>query len=307
MGMEFPRGLGPAAFESAVVNHALGRFRQFDPMMACLSGVMVVLGIVHVPIAWWSHQPWDGAISWRKPILFGISGGLTLGSLAWVWSYLPRRPWDDAAKKIVSMSLMIEIGLITLQIWRGQPSHFNRSTWWNARIDEATLLLITLVVAVIGWITLRSMGKIHAEPVTAMSIRAGMCFLSISCALGYLTSIVGYQNIEASLPPERFGSAGVLKFPHGACLHAIQTLPLLVWIRSAMGQSATTSNMRHWIAAHSAYLAYAVWQTSRGLGRSQPDAIGAVLLILAGILSLLAWWPTGSPRVLCGCGIGKFR
>jgi hypothetical protein len=273
------------------MTHVAQSGKELDRMMAFIAGIMILSGLAHVPIWWWSGQTWDGVISWRKPILFGISGGLTLWSLAWVWSLLPQASWDDVTRRIASFFLLTEVTLITFQIWRGQPSHFNRTSWWNARIDEATLFFITIVVVIIGWVTIRSMGRINTDSVTAMSIRAGMIFLAISCLLGYVTSFVGYQLMNASFSPEKIGSAGSLKFPHGACLHAIQTLPLLVWVRRAMDLPATSFHMRHWIGAHAAYLSYAVWQTSQGLGRWQPDSIGVILLVFTAINSLFAWWP----------------
>lgn len=296
--MELSCWLGYSLSEQVGMTHPPRNDEEIDPILASIAGIMILIGLAHLPLWWWSGQPWEGAVSWRKPILFGISGGLTLWSLAWVWSLLPQYSWDDIVRRVLAISLSLEIGLITLQIWRGEPSHFNRSTWWNARLDEATLLLITIVVLIILWITARSMGSIATEPVTSLSIRAGMLLLVASSALGYMTSIVGYQQIDASLPPETFGSAGSLKFPHGATLHAIQTLPLLVWIRGALGLPATLLSMRFWIGAHMAYLIYAIWQTSQGLGRMQPNPIGTLLIVLAVVLGLLAWWPSkGQPRV----------
>jgi hypothetical protein len=273
------------------MTRSAGRDSKIDRFLVAMACIMILAGLAHLPIWWWSGQPWEGSISWRKPILFGVSGGLTLWSLAWVWSLLPPFSGDGLAKKVLAVSLVLEVGLIMLQIWRGEPSHFNRSTWWNARVDDVTLVLITVVVLLIISITARSMGRLYTEPVMALAVRAGMLMLVVSSALGYVTSIVGYRLLESSLPPETFGAAGSLKFPHGALLHAIQTLPALVWIRQAIGRPATLTSMRYWIGAHTVYLVYAVWQTSQGFARLQPNLVGTTLIALTGVLGLVAWWP----------------
>ena len=57
--------------------------------LAILGVVLVASGIGHLPVWAVLGGAWEGPVTWRKPILFGISGGLTAISLGWVWSLLP--------------------------------------------------------------------------------------------------------------------------------------------------------------------------------------------------------------------------
>jgi hypothetical protein len=43
------------------------------------------------------------------------------------------------------------------------------------------------------------------------------------------------MRVAAGLEPERYGAAGVPKFPHGAVIHALQWLPLLAWAARRAG------------------------------------------------------------------------
>lgn len=50
--------------------------------------------------------------------------------------------------------MLAEVGLITIQQWRGVPSHFNRSTDFDATIllwIEGLILFATLVIADLTW------------------------------------------------------------------------------------------------------------------------------------------------------------
>lgn len=58
--------------------------------MYVLGLILVGSGLFHVLVFLFSEGSWAGPISWRKPILFGISGGLTTISVGWVMGYLPQ-------------------------------------------------------------------------------------------------------------------------------------------------------------------------------------------------------------------------
>jgi hypothetical protein len=68
-----------------------------------------------------------------------------------------------------------------------------------------------------------------------LAARAGLVLLVISCVLGIWVSVHGDMRVAAGLEPERYGAAGVPKFPHGAVIHALQWLPLLAWAARRAG------------------------------------------------------------------------
>jgi hypothetical protein len=78
------------------------------------------------------------------------------------------------------------------------------------------------------------------QPVTLpadmlLAARAGLVLLVISCLLGIWVSVYGDMRVAAELEPERYGAAGVPKFPHGAMIHALQWLPMLAWAARRAG------------------------------------------------------------------------
>ena len=193
-------------------------------------------GVAHLVIWGVLGGPWEGPVTWRKPILFGISGGLTSLSLGWAWSKLPWR-WGDAwLAASIAWALLVEVALIDLQAWRGVASHFNRSTPLDSWLYDTMGVLILWVTLVAVDLTIRFFRQptgLAADMLLA--IRAGLVLLVISCLLGIWVSVHGDMRVAAGLEPERYGAAGVPKFPHGAVIHALQWLPMLAWAARQTG------------------------------------------------------------------------
>lgn len=99
--------------------------------------------------------------------------------------------------RLTAWALLIEVALIDLQRWRSVASHFNRRTPLDSWLYDVMGGLILAVTAVIIDLTVR-----WCRP----------------------------------RPPEIFGMAGVVKFPHGVVIHAIQWLPFIAWASLRGGQ-----------------------------------------------------------------------
>jgi hypothetical protein len=107
----------------------------------------------------------------------------------------------------------------------------------------------------------------HRDP------RAGQLAL---VGLVLLASGLVHAVVWAGLDPERYGAAGVPKFPHGAVIHAIQWLPAIAWAARRAGWSPRA---RAWLVAaatlaSAAILAYALGQTLAGRGRFEFGTAG---------------------------------
>jgi hypothetical protein len=257
--------------------------------LAILGAVMVASGLAHLPVWAVLGGPWEGPVTWRKPILFGISGGLTAVSLGWVWSMLPRRRGDVMLAWATAWALFVEVLLIDVQRWRGVGSHFNRDTPLDSFLFDAMGALIVAVTLVIADLTLRLL--VRRPPVPAdmlLAARSGMLLLLVSCLLGIWVGALGETRMEARLDPVRLGAAGVPKFPHGVVIHAVQWLPALAW---AMRQAGIAAAARLRLVAAAAVgstllLVYALVQTA--LGRARFDVVPATAALLAAAVVGLA-------------------
>jgi len=211
------------------------RDRRAMPL-AVIGLLLVASGLAHLGVWAVLGGPWEGAVSWRKPILFGISGGLTSLSLGWAWSKLPCR-WGDAwLAASVAWALFVEVTLIDLQAWRGVASHFNRTTPFDSWLYDAMGVLILWVTLVAVDLTVRFFRQPTGLATDMLlAVRSGFVLLVISCLLGIWVSVNGDMRVAAGLEPERYGAAGVPKFPHGAVIHALQWLPMVAWAARQAG------------------------------------------------------------------------
>ncbi len=256
--------------------------------LAALGVIMVASGLAHVPVWALLGGQWEGPVTWRKPILFGISGGLTSLSLGWVWSKLAWRPGDAWLAAATAWALFVEVALIDLQRWRGVGSHFNRDTPLDSFLFDAMGGLIIGVTLVSLDLTVRLCRQRPPWPADMLlAARAGLVLLVISCLLGIWVGVHGELRQEQGLDPTRLGAAGVPKFPHGVAIHAIQWLPAIAWaarkaglgerVRWRLVASATTGTV--------CVAIYAVAQTALGRARFDTTPLTAVVLA-AGVAGL---------------------
>jgi hypothetical protein len=83
---------------------------------ATLLGVSAAFHVVALLV---TGGNWEGAVSFRKPITFGISVGLLLWTCGWVMDRLPaRKRLEGVLTAVLIGSGLIEVGLITTQAWR---------------------------------------------------------------------------------------------------------------------------------------------------------------------------------------------
>jgi len=256
--------------------------------LAAIGIVLVASGLAHAVVWAALGGAWEGPITWRKPILFGISGGLTCLSLGWAWAHLPWRRGDGWLAAATAWSLLVEVALIDLQRWRGVASHFNRQTRIDSFLYDFMGALILFATVVILDLTIRFLWqRIRLSADMLLAARSGLVFLAISCLLGIWISAYGDLRVANGQSPEVYGAAGVAKFPHGMAMHAIQWLPVLAWAARRAG----LAEPRRWrLVACSTIgtallLAYAMLQTLAGRARfDAPPAVAALLSI--GIICL---------------------
>jgi hypothetical protein len=125
--------------------------------------LLLASGAVHAVIAAVDWAPWWGAVSWRKPAVFGMSLGILAWSAVWVMRQLPVRRWGWLPAGLLGGGSVIEVVLITMQRWRGEASHFNYKTGFDTAVWSVmskTIIFVVLAVAVLlVWSLLRFQGR----------------------------------------------------------------------------------------------------------------------------------------------------
>lgn len=229
-------------------------------------------------------------MSWRKPIEFGLSGGVTSITLAWVLGRLPRSSIVDWMIAIGVAFLVPETIFVDLQQWRGVPSHFNVRTPFDAAIFDAMAVGIGVVGLAILLATVRSLGRVSAGPATALAIRLGLLFLMIGQVLGGLI-IVNYFSTDVPIESASIvGAAGQLKVPHALALHGVQVLAILAVIleRTRVSARAAAIAVGSCALGYGLLLAAATLQTYSGLS---PLALSPLALLASLVGAVLVGGP----------------
>ncbi len=260
--------------------------RTEQSFLLVVAGLLIASGLVHCCVWLLDGGSLAGSVSWRKPILFGFSAGLTVASIGWLVGKMPPRRGDGMLLGVFGAAMLVEVALITMQQWRGVPSHFNRSTLLDAAIliwIERLILIATLILAEM---TRRSFGTLSVERDMALAIRSGMLFLLFACLLGFGMAFYGEWRVSHGLKPEIFGAAGVMKFPHGMPIHAIQFLPFAAWLLRRLGVAAESRyrTVASAAGAMAAFTLFSLLQTFSGRARFDLSVVSAAVLILAVLL-----------------------
>lgn len=251
-----------------------------------VSALMMFSGLFHLFALFFSGDSWAGDVSFRKAITFGFSFGLTLATLAWFFSFLPKnRILAWLTLSALSVASLYEVFAVTLQRWRGVASHFNTATPFDAAIFSLMGTAVSIIGLVIVVITLWSFFPSSASPSLAWSIRLSLLLLIAAQFFGVQIIIHATTQLEnnTGLALTIFGNAGVMKLPHFFAMHAIQVLPVLALLDSKAGASKTSLHLI-FIAAlgYSSLLGVTAIQMYSGLA---PFALSSLswLLLLTGL------------------------
>jgi hypothetical protein len=265
-----------------------------------VGALLLLSGVVHAVVFFIAGGAWQGPVSWRKAVTFGLSFGITSISVAWVLTFLPkRRALGWTLMGLFGIANTVEVGLVTLQAWRKQPSHFNTALPFDASVFTAMGISVAVIALVIVAVAAWSFRSIDAPRSLGLAIRSGLLLLVASQVLGYAIidnglGILEEEGIETPVETTRdlshLGAHGALKVPHAVTIHGLQVLPGLAWL----AQFARWSERRRTRIVATAAAAYAGlcfvsgWQAFHGLatisldpGISAVTALSSLLLVAA--------------------------
>jgi hypothetical protein len=199
------------------------------------TGLLLILsGLVHLVVFLVDGGPWDGPVSWRKPVTFGVSFGVTLIAVTWVTSYLRTRPGPRAVLLAVfAADCVVEVGGITLQAWRGVPSHLDMETPFDTAVSMTLAVGGGVLVALLTALAVASFRNRPAGPEgMALAVRSGFAILLVALVSGAAMIARGVVLTRTGHQEAAYRSTAALKPLHGVSLHAVVVLPALAWLLS---------------------------------------------------------------------------
>ncbi|MFD1146082.1 hypothetical protein [Saccharothrix hoggarensis] len=174
-----------------------------------VAALLFLSGLVHLVVFAVDGGPWEGPVSWRKAVTFGLSFGLTLATYAWVAGWLRLCAgwvWLSTATSA------LEVALTTLQAWRRVPSHFNEATAFDQAVTRGLAVGGAAVIVSVLALAVAAFRARHLAPSMRLAVRAGTVGLLAALAFGGL------------MIAERGGS---WKLAHGVAMHGVLLLPAL--------------------------------------------------------------------------------
>jgi len=199
-----------------------------------IGGWLLASGLIHWAVLVIGGGSWSGPLSLRKPMTFGLSFGLTLITIAWVSSFLDlSRRRRALLLGVFTGACVLETALVTLQAWRGVPSHFNLETTFDglvARTLAAGGFALVVIIIVLTYVSFRAN---PAVPISVrIAIRAGFVTLVGAVVAGAVMIAKGMMLVFAGDPQAAYATGGTLRPTHAVAMHAILVLPVIAWLLS---------------------------------------------------------------------------
>ena len=204
--------------------------RRVERVAYVVGLVLFVSGLVHVGILLVTGWTWIGPVSLRKAATFGLSFGLTLPSVAWATSYL-RLPARGLVLGVFIATCVVETVLISMQAWRGVPSHFNFATPFDTAVSTTLALGGGVIVLVgVGCTLAAFAGAGGLAPSMALAVRTGLVVLLVAFATGAMMVARGVVEARGGQAQLAYDTAGSLKPLHAVAMHVVLVLPALAWL-----------------------------------------------------------------------------
>ncbi|GHG32957.1 MULTISPECIES: hypothetical protein [Amycolatopsis] len=206
--------------------------RRPERIAYAVGAALFLSGLAHALVLIATGGSWLGPLSMRKAVTFGLSFGLTLASVAWAASFLTMRPrLRGVLLGAFTAASVAEVALVTMQAWRGVPSHFNFETSFDTFVSM-TLAVGggVLVLTVIGFTAAALVEPGPAAPSLRLAVRAGLVVLLVALATGAVMIGRGVVAARGGDPQLAYTTAGFLKPLHAVAMHAILVLPALAWL-----------------------------------------------------------------------------
>ncbi|MDT0331896.1 hypothetical protein [Nocardiopsis lambiniae] len=257
----------------------------------------------------------NGDPAWLKPTKFAISAIVYNLTLAWLLSLVTRRrrtAWWLGT--VIAVMLAGELVAITLQVVRGQVSHFNNATFFDTAVYGLMAVMITTVWLVTLAIGVLLLVQRLGERSITVAIRAGIAIALAGMAVAFLMTMptaeqmvtlregnasdvigahtVGLPDGGPGLPLVGWSTvAGDLRVAHFVGLHGLQVIILFALLLTVLAHryprlTSDALRTRLVLVASGSYAGLVVlltWQALRGQSVVRPDGL---TLAAAGALAV---------------------
>ncbi len=213
----------------------LGKIFQRNKPLAWF-GLLNLLGfIILLLVSLFDNRTLLGINIWVKPMKFCISIAIFCWTMAWLLYYLPQRKKVKIITMGIVIMLLLEQALIIGQAAKGEMSHFNITTVFNAIVFQIMGIAILVNTIMVVW-AFFLFGKAHHLPKGYLrGIRLGMLIFIFASLEGYLMAANMGHTINAPDGQEGYfflnwaKGYGDLRIFHFFGLHALQVVPLFAW------------------------------------------------------------------------------
>lgn len=208
--------------------------RPVERLCHATGAALVLCGLAHLVVFAVDGGPWDGPVSWRKPVTFGLSFGVTLIAVTWVTSYL--RVGERLRTTLLAVfaaDCVVEVGGITLQAWRRVPSHLDVETSFDTAVSMTLAVGGGVLVALLTVFAVVSFRRRPVGPAgMPLAVRSGFAILLVALVSGAAMIARGVVLTRSGHQEAAYHSTAPLKPLHGVSLHAVLVLPALAWLLS---------------------------------------------------------------------------
>jgi hypothetical protein len=211
--------------------HDSRRVKTVERLAYALGALLILSGLVHLAVLLMTGGSWEGPLSLRKPTTFGLSFGLTLINVTLVASFLSLK--DRTRTLLVgtfAAACVLETFLVSMQAWRGVPSHFNMETRFDAVVAQMLAAGgFTLVAVIVILTVLAFRGRSPLPHAFRLAIQAGLVALVGAQIAGGVMIATGVRLVFGGNPQLAYATGGWLRPAHAALMHGILVLPLIAW------------------------------------------------------------------------------
>ncbi|MGV9249142.1 hypothetical protein [Streptomyces sp. NPDC003710] len=235
-----PAGTAAALVPAGRASTVWRAARPGERLCLATGTALVLSGLAHLLVFAVDGGPWDGPVSWRKPVTFGLSFGLTLLSVTWVTSYLRigARP-RTVLLVVFAADCVVEVAGITLQAWRHVPSHLNTATPFDTGVAMTLAVgggVLGVVLSAFAATAFRY--RPDGPPGMPLALRSGFAILIVALLSGAVMIARGVVLSRTGHQEAAYHSTAPLKPLHAVALHAVLVLPALAWLLSRTAWSA---------------------------------------------------------------------